>query len=717
MKTRCGSVALGVLLIVCLVWHDVRAQGDALPKATAITGDAVAASGAWFQDIQTALTITDADGATLCRTVYRALQRGDAPDAALDALPGADQPRAFFLSWTDGKTSARSCIGVGLSASAALRDACRRAAACKPSPKSMVWLKLDIVQHGEGVAGFGVRASRLPLPSLVGLTFGPGAGFEFLPEQLVAWDMVDPLNQLSVHYITERVIGQERGRYLSDQEELSEVGRWTTLSTYSGGQKVCLFETQSYFCDGTSCVPLFRGHPLYDNVTVEDLRQAATEAGDRLVQYCNDQGVFESALPEWELGKPAEPEPHDYALALLALVRLHQATGEARYLKTAARVADCLAATIVPYGGTPAAGCLPELEDVEAKAGVEARARLTLTATNALAVAALCEFSAAAKTTAYHAALAGLAQHLVLQLQSDGSVLEAREFPSQALGPVTGAQPAAAVLLAFTRLYETVAREVFLTHAKTVAAYLRKTSLDTAEMDSLPRDVWLMEALDPFFTFTRDASLKDVVGRLALAAVLDQSRAVAFPDSYGAVGDQLSALPAADRSRLLAVGAGLLRDMGQTESAASLLGDARPFVLFQMQTRMTPPTTMYLPEPGQYLGLFRDHVLDIGFELRGQATQILSALSLARALDRLGLTTFPDDLAVQKSLTAARAAVTRWPRYLTPALAGRAAQAEPGQRVEFRDGGTQMLTVRPRTGKGKLRKNESPFVPIEPIKR
>jgi hypothetical protein len=693
----------------------IAAEEDILRKSTAIDGAAPLA-GVWFQEIQTPLTISAAEATALCQALYGGLQRGEIPDTALGALPGADRPRAFFLSWTDGQTAARTRVGVGPSATAALQEVCRQAIASTPSPRNLLWLKLDIVQRGEAVANFSPRASRLPSPSLVGLTFGPTAGFEFLPEQLVAWEMISPLNQINIHAVSERVIGEEYGRYLADTEKLAQIGRWAALSTYAGGQKVCLFEAQSYFYDGTACIPLFRGHPLYSNVAVEELRQAARAAGDRLVEYGTDSGLFTCSLPEWELGKPQEPEPRDYASALLALVRLHQASGEERYLKTAERTAACLAAAVQAYGGTPRAGCLPELERIDANPGVEAQARRTLTATNALAVAALCEFSVAAKTEAYHGALAMLAQHLVLQLQPDGAVFDAREVPSQrpVTVPETGA--GAACLLAFAELYETTSREVFLNHAKSVAANLRKTGLDSAEMDALPRDVWLLEALDRLFTFTRDASLKDTVGRLALAAVLDQSRSVDVPDGFGAVGGRPSALPAADRSRLLAIAARLLHDLGQTEGTHTLLGDVRPFVLFQMQTRMTPPTAMYLPEPGRYLGLFRDHVLDIGFELRGQAAEILSLLALVRGLECAGRNNLPEDLAVQKTLAEARALAERWPRTLTPTLAASAAQAAPGQTVEFRDVGSQTLTVRPRTGKGKLRRNESPFVPVQPAK-
>jgi len=679
-------------------------------------------AGPWFQDIQTPLVLDDPAAVALCQAVYAALKGGVVPQTGLGSLPGGDAPRAIFLSWSDGKVPACTRVGVGGTATAALEEACRAAQASSPSPRDLLWLKVDIVQHGEAVNNFSPRQSRLPLPSVIGLSFGPGAGFMFLPEQLVSWDMVDPNSQLSVHYVTERVIGQEYGRYLPEDQRLPALGRWSALISHLGGQKACLFETQSCFFDGAAGMALFRGHPLDRNVTVAEVRQAATEAGDHLAKYCTDRGLFECPLPEWELGKPQGAEPRDQALAILALVRLHQATGEARYLKAAGRAGSSLAAAVVAYGGSPRAGCLPEVETLSETGGVQAQARLTLAATNALAVTALCELSGAAATDDYHPAMAMLAQHLILQLQPDGSVVPARQFPSQQIHVLVETESSPAVMLAFTALYETVAREVFLSYAKQVAACLRKRVLDSPEMDALPRDVWLMEALDRLFTFTRDGGLKETVGRLALAATLDQSRDVDFPDGYGAVADQVSALPAADRSRLLAIGARLLNDMGQPESTDNLLGEARPFVLFQLQTRITPPVAMYLPEPRRYLGLFRDHLLDYGFELRGQAAQILSLLALSRELERLGRNNLPEDLAVQKTLADARSLASRWPRYLDPQVAAMAAQETAGQTVQFHDLGSQMLTIRPPGTKGKPGKpgksdrQRSPFVPVQPVK-
>lgn len=674
-----------------------------------------AAETLWLQAITQPLAISDADGVALCQALHEGLRQGSVPVTGIGALPGADGPRALALSWSDGHNAARTCFGMGPNAAAALEQACRKALDSTPSPRALRWLKVDIVQQGQAVANFSPRQSHLPLPSLIGLSFGPVAGFDFLPEQLMAWEMVDPSGQLAVHAISERVLGQEVGRYRSATERLQDLGRWTAITSFTGGQRVCLFETRSFMHDGTQAWPLFRGHRLYGNATADDLRAMALETGNRLLEMCGPTGLFASALPEWELGKTPGAMPRDYALAILALVRLHQATGEAAYLKAAERAAPRLAAAVRPYGRTPVAGCLPEMQDIAASRGVVAQAQITSTLTNALAVVALCELSEPLHTESFHPVLAVLAQHLILQLQPDGTVVSAREFPTLDLCPELGGEASGAVLLAMASLYGCVAREVFLGHAQAVAGGLQRHRLQPAEMDELPRDVWLLEGLDRLFTFSRDESLVASAERLALAALLDQSRDVAFPDGYGAVAGELSALPAADRSRLLAVAARLLRDRGRSEAASTLLAEVRPYVLFQLQSRLTPAEALYLATPTAYLGLFRDHVLDIGLELRGQATQILSLLALSGELQRHGLSAFPADLAVDRTLAAARAQADGATRFLTPGLAAGAAMEGPGQTIEFRDVSQGILTIRPRGAKGGRGDDRSPFVPVRPV--
>ncbi len=706
MMSRAHASLLAAALAAGLAWAGLAWCQDPAPAV---------AEAPWLQSITQPLAIGDAEGVALCQALHEGLRQGRVPATGIAGLPGADRPRAIALSWSDGRSAARTCFGMGPDAASALEQACRKALESTPSPRGLRWLKVDIVQRGQAVSNFSPRQSRLPLPSLIGLSFGPVAGFDFLPEQLMAWEMVDPSGQLRVHAISERVLGQEVGRYRSTTERLQDLGRWTAITSFTGGQRVCLFETASFGHDGTQAWPLFRGHRLYENVTAAELRGMALEVGERLLGMCGPDGLFASALPEWELGKTQGAMPRDYALALLALVRLHQATGEAGYLKAAERVAPRLVSAVRRYGRAPVAGCLPEMQDLPGSQGVVAQAQITSTLTNALAVVALCELSEALRSEAYHPALALLAQHLILQLQPGGTVVSAREFPSLDLCPELGGEASGAVLLAMASLYGSAAREAFLGHAQALAGGLLQHRLQPAGMDDLPRDAWLLEGLDRLFTFSRDEALVASAERLALAALLDQSRDAAFPDGYGAVAGDVSACAAADRSRLLAVAARLLHDRGRSEAAAALLAEVRPYVLFQLQSRLTPAEVLYLATPADYLGLFRDHVLDIGIDLRGQATQVLSLLALSGELQRRGLDAFPADLAVERTLAAARARPADSTGFLTPGLAASAAMEGPGQVIQFRDVSQGILTIRPRGAKGGPGDDGSPFVPVRPV--
>ncbi|MBN2451783.1 MAG: hypothetical protein JXR77_15450 [Lentisphaeria bacterium] len=640
----------------------------------------------WFQDIQEPLAWTREAGQALCRSVFDGLRNRSLPATALGSFPGGMAPRAVFLSWSDGQTTARSAFGVGESAETALAQAFDRALSAGAGGGSAAWVKVDVVQHAEATGGFVTRESRLPLPSLLGLTFGPATTFVFLPEQLVAWNMVDPMHRLTIHHISERLLAEH---------DWQRAGRWLAVANYTGGQRICLFETESFFCAGGVAVPLFRGHPLYDNPTVTELLAAARAAGDRIADYCRKDGTFQCDLPEWEPGRTGPASPADQALAVLALVRLHRATGEKTYLEAAIRAAGSLARNIRPYGTSPRAGCLPEPEEVEDSGGVVGAREITKLSSNALVLTALCEVSEALGDGSLEVPLAMLARHLALQMQPDGTMVGSRRLPSHKVGGVAEADAVGTAVLALAQLYGAVARPTFLAQAERACTRLRTQILDTVAMEGLPRDAWTLEALDRIFTFTRDRTLGTTVQRLAMAALLDQNREPDILDEYGAVGTHPSATVAADRTRLLAVAAALLHDLGQRDAATNLLAEMRPYLLYQLQARIEPASAMYLPRPAEAVGLFRDHLRDYGFALRGQASQVLSLLALTRTLQSTERETLPEDLQVAKSLNRARAAATRFPRYLSPRLAATAASPVATRGVEYHEAGSETFTIVP----------------------
>jgi hypothetical protein len=82
----------------------------------------------------------------------------------------------------------------------------------------------------------------------------------------------------------------------------------------------------------------------------------------------------------------------------------------------------------------------------------------------------------------------------------------------------------------------------------------------------------------------------------------------------------------------LTTAARLLRDTDRDIAAARILADRQATLAFQLQAQVDAPSAMYLSNPRDYLGGFRDHCLDYGFALSCQATQMLSLLAVYRQM-------------------------------------------------------------------------------------
>ncbi len=664
--------------LCCLLCLLVVPRGAVARGAKAVP-DAFPETGVWFQDITRPVRLKPDEIRNLCRETFLNLKKSKAATRVGVQLPAGGGARAVFLSGFDGKRTAQVSFGTGSNLPAAVISALRRARAADFPGRKLRWLKIDVVQFVLESAGFRVRESPLPAPSFVGLAFGPRSGFAFLPEQLVAREMTDSRRRLTIHYINEQFAREKRWQ---------ELGRWSAISSQPGAQKVCFFETLSFFTDGERVIPLFRGHRLYTDPRADELLEAARDAGGFLVRHSSRNRLLDVTLHEWRAGVEDDITPEDYAATVLALVRLFRTTDDKPYLRCAERFGERLLDFLQPWGsGKRVLGIVEKrsARDVlrDGKLGDVAVLR-----TNALSVIALLELGQALgpdRGGPFLRVAPGLARHLLRQIQPGGEMIRARRYPSGIIEPVVGAVDSALGAEAFLMLYEHTRERVFLEHATAVMENLLQRYVGKAEMETLPRDPWLLEAIDRFYTFSHNRDWIRQAERIAAAILADQVRNTelletdprrriplppggGIPDLYGSVIDFPSLTAAADRSRALAIAARLLRDSGRRDAAIELLAETKPGVLFQLQARMLPETRMYMQDPPAYEGAFRDHLRDFGFDLRIQASQALSLLELHRALGRLGAERFPRIERVEQTLLATRRRLTRFPHVLSAEL-------------------------------------------------
>jgi hypothetical protein len=661
---------LALLLAAILLGVGGEARAQQTPAAEAPTGP-------WFHEMGGTLRLTDQHGAALCKVAWNALRSG----GTQGSVSGADEIRAVFLSWSDGSETAKVAFGLGQGPVDALRAALAGIAPNDFPHDRLRWLKVDVVQSTvtiprmlktrtpDGdvveteVPGYLARQCSLPAPSMLGVAFSPTSHLAFLPEQLLSRDMLDGRNML---------MADSYAAQLGRENRMEEMVRWTRISALHAPQRVTFFETQAWFYDGVTCEPLYRGHRMYENPTRAQLVGILGTVANRLANAVDEEGRVKLAIPKWFGDPEGKVEPFNAALTILALSWAAPLVNDPEALLGAA---DRLAAATVkqiriPRKGSKV-GCFVEVDD-EGAQGLRYTVRLS---TNSLFALALCSLSSQRKgdeAKRYDAPLFALAHFIMAQHQEGGELVAERLWPTGKVLRRTDNTASALAVCALLALYEKTENRVFRDTALSVFNAVLPNA-EAVPTDSLVQDEWFLRAADGCFTYQRDDRYAKQARRYVDAVTADQMRKPPFADFYGAVPALPSATASASRTGLIAVATRLVGDAQQDTVEQSrrldtlnMFAQARPSLVCQLQGYMSAPEAMYLPEPGSYLGLFRDHVRAFGFDLQSQYAQILSLTEVVQTMDRLRVDSlsFPEAAVtkiVDDELAARRQAMASFP--------------------------------------------------------
>ena len=688
-----------------------------------------APTGSWFYDIETPLRLSGQHGSALCRMAWRALSSGQV--GSRKANP-TGTPRAVFVSWSDGVESAHVVHGVGTGPVDALRAALATVPAADFPHDTLHWLKVDVVQtvvtiprlaekklpNGRRevvrIPGFYARESVLPMPSVIGIAFSHSSGLAFLPEELMGRSMLGPKNRFS---------GTSYATRLTEEKRFEDMVRWGRMVALPLPQKISFFETQAWFFDGSECVPLYRGHRLYDNPTRKQLRAIAIQAATRLAGMVDAEGHVVAPVPEWLGETDGSLRPFDCALVILALSQAaHLAEDPAPLVAAAERLAKPLIARLHRFGKGKKMACLIEEDENQDTGGTWQVVRL---GTNALSALALCGLATHGDAKRHDVPLAGLTRYLLMQRQADGSFAGQRRWPE---GTLIGGEDRTAgsiAVCAMVALYEKTNEQLFWSVASK-AFQVMLPKVEKTPMGQLTNDEWFLRAAAVCSTYGWEPRSVVQAQRYALGVVTQQDHHPASPDMFGSVKRLPSATASASQTGLIAVAARLTWDGGRKSAAKEMLAESRASLIAQLQGRMTGVESMYLPEPQRYPGLFRDHVRGHGFDLQSQYVQISSLCELFKAMKRMKLESLQSDslLASKRldtELQAARASLERYPLLLGDfdGTLQRHVVVLPGRTAEPRSGEPVVVPARdwdaPLPGAGGTRQRTIPVVrPVQP---
>ena len=646
------------LLVLALVLPGRIARAQVAETAAA------APSGLWFGDVGTPLRLSGQHGAALCRMAWDALRSGQPGERR---APAEGTPRAVFVSWSDGIRTAEVVHGMGVGPVDALRAALARIPGDRFPFDALRWLKVDVVQTvltiprrvgDKEIPGLYARESVLPMPSLFGIAFPQSSGLAFLPDELVGRTMLDPLGRLSGATFSSRLAREGR---------LDDVVRWGRMVGLGVSQRVSFFETQAWLYDGVACVPLYRGHRLYEDLSRDEARAIAVHAAGRLARLIDDEGRIPAPFPEWLGAAEGRVRPFDAALTILALsAAAHVAEEPAPLVAAAERLAApmiqslrradkggrtlCLVEPGRRHGDAQrVAGCPPEHQCSLGACSVPLG---TARGSGAVRCAprgdwpAICcpstrmESASSGRENCSRRCRDGLRTEPTGGLRSAPWWHSTRRQTSESSGRLPPRRSG--------RCCRGPERRQWGNWPRTSGSCGRRISASPTRV-------------------SRSASCRRNAMRWAWwpsRTGAPSSRTCSAPS-----GGLPSATASASQTGLIAIAARLVHDSGRKTAGREMLADCRSSVVAQLQGHVTEAEAMYLADPPLYRGLFRDHVRSFGFDLQSQYVQILSLCELAKAMEHMGLEGLRDETLassrkIDEDMAAARARAAQFPGFL-----------------------------------------------------
>jgi len=532
---------------------------------------------------------------------------GEAPPPAFsDAVRSDRAPRVVFISVSDGERPAGVAMGAGRGVVAALEQAAEKAQTVRAAFAEPAWLKLDIVQQVWTVATDDLRGYDR---SLYGLAFDGSLRVALLPEQLMAYTIADADN---------RVQAAQMARYLqSCGADVAALDRMLATRDFTSYR----FTTTSLFSDGNVVVPLYRGHPSYEEVAPDLLLDAARRGGQYLQSAVEDNGRFIYSYYPAIHGTREDYSIVRHAGTAYSMVELYKVTHDEDLLAAVDSTLGYLLSCAKPgLDGSQETACI--VSDGFVKLGG-----------NALTILALAEYVKATGDRSHLPMMRRLGRWIqAVQEPSGRFFIHKQSHPGGRVENWSSIYFPGEAVLAMTRLYDVDPDESWLDTAERGAQYLINVRDADVPLADLSHDHWLLYALNDLYRDRPDPLYMLHAMRIARSIVEAQNRKPHFPDWLGSYYKPPRSTPTATRSEGLCAAYELARDFEHVQQARDILDAIKLGVRFQLQTQFGPESVMYLPCPQRSLGGFHRSLTNLEIRIDYVQHNVSSLLGLRRIL-------------------------------------------------------------------------------------
>ena len=566
----------------------------------------------WFDDLLGDAMVTDSelDGSQLVRSVADSF---DAEIGILETVPETVRqdtvPRIVFLSVSDGESGPLVALGSGHGLVSAIENAMAEVRVRVSEDYLPRWIKLDIVDAVQPAERIEVYEPSSVTRSLEGIAFQRTTRLALLPDQLVAYTLLNSDQEMQAGNMT---------RFLEDRPELAAM---FAPRRDTGPFEVFRFTSDSYFDNGEESFRLYRGHRIVDEMSSTMLLEAARDGGDYLTRTVRPDGSFVyTYLPKTD----EEPDRYNilrHAGTIYSMLELYEVTRQDELLEAAERALDYLLRSVAYCRiSGDAFPCIQEGGEVKLGG-------------NGLAAVALAKYIDLTGDDRHRPLLVQLGRWIERRQLDSGEFFPHLEtYPEgEATDFVSRYYPGEA-LLALVRIYAIEGDESLLDLAQRGADYLIRVRDGGLLESELDHDHWLLYALNEVYRFRPNPLYLEHSIRIARAMRGSQNGEVEYPDWAGGFGEPPASTPAATNSEGLCAAYFLVRDFGDPSEAQAIREALESAIRFQLQTQFRPESAMYLRDPARVLGGFHRTLTDFSIRIDYVQHNISSLLCAERIL-------------------------------------------------------------------------------------
>ncbi len=490
------------------------------------------------------------------------------------------EPRVCFITLADGKGGRKVAVGSGWGLPGALEQAAGFLSK-DPLSKNFLWVKLDIVKGAQALKDLDLGKSLELDSSLFGLAVEGKLEKAFLPEELslVALESGSGISlDLSNRLFKETRVGQKA----------QEIARST--------RNYVVFNTISYFGDGKSAWPLFRGNREWKAYSETDIDLALDRAGKYLARAVKDDGRFVYEYKPYRGREVPEYNILRHAGTVFAMMELYGARKDPEVRKAAERAMGYLLRQV--RGGSIAGKPVKfVVEQGEVKLGG-----------NGLAALALAEYARVTGNRKYDEVMRGLGEWILATQDANGRFkVHKQSFPLGRVSSFKSEYYPGEAIFALMRIYGLTGEKKWLDGADAGARYQLKV-FSLLDDRRLPHDHWLLYGLNEVHRKRPRPEFLD--GAMRFARVIIQAQHTREnqpqPDWDGGYYKPPRSAPTATRMEGLNSAYALARDFGRGADAKQIRRSIDKGTGFLLRMQVGPEIAMYCQDPEASLGGFRE---------------------------------------------------------------------------------------------------------------